>query len=86
MLYFQQLHCATDSHFTHSHDKHCPLQTPEKKNRRVNSEEQEGLRMDPLFIYNNQETSCLERNEHNRRSEVVHHLTGKVFWQRHDAN
>jgi hypothetical protein len=57
-----------------------------KKTRRVNSGEQEGLRVDPLFMYNNQETSCLERNERNRRSEVVHHLTGKVFWQRHDAN
>jgi hypothetical protein len=26
-----------------------------------------------------QETSCPERQEHERKSEVVHHLTGKLF-------
>jgi hypothetical protein len=33
----------------------------------------------PFFLASDQETPCPERYEHNGISEVVHHLTGKLF-------
>jgi len=42
--------------------------------------ENESRKWVPSFVSNDQVTSCPERNEHNR-SEVVHHLTGKLFPQ-----
>jgi hypothetical protein len=33
----------------------------------------------PLFLSNGQKTPCPEGHEHGGRSEVVHHLTGKLF-------
>jgi hypothetical protein len=38
-----------------------------------------------LFLSNDQENSCPERHKRDGRSEVVHHLTGKLFPQGHDA-
>jgi hypothetical protein len=37
-----------------------------------------------LFLFNDQETRCPERHEHDR-SEVVHRRTGNLFPQGHDA-
>jgi hypothetical protein len=56
-----------------------------KKSRRVKSEEQDSQRIGPLFLSKDQETPCPERHKHDRRSEVVHHLTGKLFPQGHEA-
>jgi len=38
----------------------------------------------PSFLTNEQETLCPERHEHNG-SEVVHHLTEKLYPQGHNA-
>jgi hypothetical protein len=35
----------------------------------------------PFFLSNNQETLSPERHGHDERSEVVHHLTGKLLSQ-----
>jgi hypothetical protein len=37
-----------------------------------------------FFLPNNQETPCPERHEHSGKSEMMHHLTGKLFPQRHE--
>jgi len=39
--------------------------------------------MGPLFLSNDQETPCPQRHENDWRSEVVHHLTVKLFLQGH---
>jgi len=39
----------------------------------------------PVFLSNDQKTLCLERHEHDGRSGVVHHLTGKIYPQVHDS-
>jgi hypothetical protein len=48
--------------------------------------ENEGAREWLPFLSNDQETSCPERHKHDSRSEVVQHLTEKLFSQGHDAN
>jgi len=40
--------------------------------------------MGPLFLSNDQETPCPEKHEHDRRSEVAHHVIGKLFPQGRD--
>jgi hypothetical protein len=40
----------------------------------------------PIFISNDQETPCPERQEHEGTSGVVHRLTGKEFPHEHEAN
>jgi hypothetical protein len=39
----------------------------------------------PLFLYNEQEIPCPERHEYDGIIEALHHLTGKLFPQEHDA-
>jgi hypothetical protein len=59
---------------------------PPKENiQRRQSEEYGAKKWVPLFLSNDQETPCPERHEHNRRSEVVHHLTVKLFPQGYEA-
>jgi hypothetical protein len=38
----------------------------------------------PLLLSNEQDTSSLGRHEYDGRSEVVNHVTGKLFPQGHD--
>jgi len=37
------------------------------------------------FSYPTLETPCPEKHEHDGRSGVVHHVTGRLFPQGHDA-
>jgi hypothetical protein len=58
---------------------------PQKKNPEESNLENDGVReWPPLFLSNDQETPCPKRHEHNGRSGLVHHLTGKLFSQCHD--
>jgi hypothetical protein len=68
-------------------DKLCLLQTSRRKNvEELNLENERGGQvMDPLFLSNDQEIPCPERHECDRRSEMVHHLIGKLLPQVHDA-
>jgi hypothetical protein len=61
------------------------INDPEEKSRGINSEERGDQGMGPLFLSNDQETPCPERHKHDRRSEVVHHRTGKLFPQGNDT-
>jgi hypothetical protein len=56
-----------------------------KKSRRFKSEKQMVLGMGPLFLPNDQKNLRPERQEHDGRSEVVHHQIGKLLPQGHDA-
>jgi len=47
----------------------------EKKSRAVKSGELGQGIGPPLFLSNNKETPCPEKHEHDRRSEVMHHVT-----------
>jgi hypothetical protein len=58
---------------------------PEGKKSRVKFEEWRGQGIGPLFLSKDQETSCSEKHEHDRRNEEVHHLTRKLLPQGHDA-
>jgi hypothetical protein len=51
----------------------------------VKYEERGGQGMGPLFLFNDQETPCSEGHKQDRRIEVVHHVTVKLFPQGHDA-
>jgi hypothetical protein len=42
-------------------------------------ENKEAMKWVPLFLPNNQETPSPEWHKHDGKSEVVHHLTGKLF-------
>jgi hypothetical protein len=58
----------------------------QKKNpEESNLENKEVWEWVPLFLCNDQEIPCPERREHNERSQVVHHLTGKLSPQGHDT-
>jgi hypothetical protein len=73
-------------HFAPFLDKQCLLQTPERKNVREEDLWNEGAReFHPLFLASDQETPCPERHRRGSRSEVMHHLTGKLFLQECDA-
>jgi hypothetical protein len=53
-----------------------------KKSRGVKSEERgvQGVGLPPPpLLSNNWETPCTQTHEHDGRSRVVHHLTGKLF-------
>jgi len=56
-----------------------------KENPEESAGEQRGQRLGPLILSNNKETPCPERHEHDGRSGVVHHLTGKIYPQVHDS-
>jgi hypothetical protein len=59
--------------------------SPQKKESQgVKSGEQGAREWVLLFISNDHETPCPERHQHCGRSEVVHHLNGKLFVQGHD--
>jgi hypothetical protein len=58
----------------------------QKKNPENKNLENEGAReWVPHFLYSDEEAPCPERQEHDGRSGVVHHLTGKMFPQEQDA-
>jgi hypothetical protein len=38
----------------------------------------------PFFLFNDEKTSCPERHKYDGRSEVVHHVTKKLFPNGHD--
>jgi hypothetical protein len=66
--------------FTLFHDKRYLLQNPKIKNPEQSDLEIEGTRVQiPLFLSNDQETPCPEKHEHEGRSEVMHHLSGKMY-------
>jgi hypothetical protein len=44
-----------------------------------------GKGMGPLFLSIDQETSCPERHKYDRRTEVRHRVSGRLFPQGHDA-
>jgi hypothetical protein len=59
---------------------------PEGKNPEESNPENKGAtQCVSLFLSNDQETPCPERHEHDWRSEVVCHLTGKLFPHEHVA-
>jgi hypothetical protein len=53
------------------------------KSRELNPGEWGGQRIPPAAIYsfNDQEIPCPERSEHDGRSGLLHHVTGKLFPQ-----
>jgi hypothetical protein len=58
---------------------------PQKNPKKSNPENVGAVEYVPLFLSNDQEASCPERHEHDGRSGVVHHVTGKPFPQEHDT-
>jgi hypothetical protein len=62
--------------------KQCIIQTPKRKI----SGEQGGRAFDPIFLTNNQESTCPKWHKHDRKSEVVvHHLTKQLFLKECDV-
>jgi hypothetical protein len=58
---------------------------PQEENLEESNLENEKVRKwVPIFLSNKQETFCPERHEYDR-SEMAHHLTGKLFPQGHDT-
>jgi hypothetical protein len=59
----------------------------QKKNiqKESNLENETAREWVPLYLPNYQGFSCSERHEHDGGNGVVHHLTGKLFPQVHDA-
>jgi hypothetical protein len=76
---------ATHSHFALLHNRHCLLQTSRRNTPEKLNVENEGTReCIPLFLSNDQEITCPERHT-GQESDVVDHLTGKLFPQGHDT-
>jgi hypothetical protein len=80
--------CSFDDFVTHLiHIMHFStinslLHAPRRNNPEESSLENKGAReWVPFFLFNDQETPCPERHEHDGRSGVVHRLTGKFFSQ-----
>jgi hypothetical protein len=56
----------------------------EEKSRGVKCGDEGAREWVSFFLFNAQETPCPKRHRHDK-SEVVHHLTGKLFLQIHDT-
>jgi hypothetical protein len=86
--------CSPDNSVTHLihildffYGKQCPLQTQdEKKIQRSQIWRTRYPRNEfPSCCVKIRKSPYLERHKHNRRTEVMYDLTGKLFPQRHDA-
>jgi hypothetical protein len=63
-------------------EKRCLLQTPKIKNPEMSNLKNKGAKEWAPSLY---PPLCPERHKHDNRSKLVHHLTGKLFPQQHDA-